>query len=54
MKLEYEIVKLNDGNYAVCEIRHMDHSMNTRHIYVNEKRKNCVEKLKEIKKRDKK
>ncbi len=50
MKYEYEIVKRNDGLYAICEIRYMDHSINTKQIYINERKKNCIEKLKEIKK----
>ena len=47
MKIEYEIVKRNDGMYAVCEIRWGDHSVNTRQIYVDAYRKNCKQFIKE-------
>lgn len=50
MKLEYEIVKRNDGMYAICENRYMPQSINTKQVYVSESRKQCVQKLKEIKK----
>ena len=49
MKLEYEIVKRNDGMFAICEIRHMEQSINVKQVYVDYSRKNCVEKLKEMK-----
>lgn len=50
MEYEYEIVKRNDGMYAICEIRYMDHSINTKQIYVSNMKKDCIAKLKQIKK----
>lgn len=50
MKKEYEIVKRNDDNYAVVEYRYMEQSINIRHIFVHEKRKECVEYLNKLKK----
>lgn len=49
MKLEYEIVKRNDGMFAVCEYRWMDHSVNTKQIFVSGLKKECNEYLKMIK-----
>ena len=49
MKLEYEIVKRNDGMYVICEYRYLDHSINIKQIYVCSTRKECTEKLKQIK-----
>jgi hypothetical protein len=49
MKIKYEIVKRNDGRFAICEIRHMNQSINVKQIYVDDTRKNCVEMLKEMK-----
>lgn len=48
IKYEYEIVKRNDGMYAVCEYRWMDHSVNTKQIFVSSNRKECNEFLKSI------
>lgn len=50
MKKEYEIVKRNDDNYAVVEYRYMEQSINIKHIFVHEKRKECVEYLNNLKK----
>ncbi len=50
MKKEYEIVKRNDDNYAVVEHRYMEQSINIKHIFVHEKRKECVEYLNNLKK----
>lgn len=50
MKKEYEIVKRNDGLYAVCEYRYMDHSLNTKQVFVSSIRKECNEYMKELKK----
>ncbi len=47
MKYEYEIVKRNDGMYAVCEYRWGDHSLNVRQIFVSEKRKDCKQFMKD-------
>lgn len=50
IKYEYEIVKRNDGMYAVCEYRWMDHSVNTKQIFVGATKKECANYLKEVKK----
>ena len=54
MKLEYEIVKRNDGMFAVCEYRFMDHSINTKQIFVSNLKKECVEYLKAYRKEENK
>lgn len=54
MKLEYEIVKRNDGMFAVCEYRWMDHSVNTKQIFISSSRKECNEYLKVYRKEEKK
>ena len=54
MKLEYEIVKRNDGMFAVCEYRWMDHSLNTKQIFVSNLKKECIEYLKVYRKEEKK
>jgi hypothetical protein len=54
MKKEYEIVKRNDDNYAVVEYRYMEQSINTKQVFVHEKRKECVEYLNKLKKVGKK
>lgn len=54
MKKEYEIVKRDDGNCAVVEYRYIDQSINVKHIFVHEKRKECVEYLNNLKKVSKK
>lgn len=41
MKYEYEIVKRDDGMYAVCEYRWGDQSVNIKQVYVDAYRKNC-------------
>lgn len=52
MKLnyEYEILKTNDGVYAVCEYRWGDHSVNTKILFRSDSRKECNEWLKEQRK----
>ena len=50
MKKEYEVVKRNDGNYAVVEYRYMEQSINTKQVFVHEKRKECIEYLNKLKK----
>lgn len=50
MILEYEIVKRNDGMYAVCETRWLKQSVNTKQVYVDYERKKCKEYLEQIKK----
>ena len=46
IKYEYEITKRNDGMFAVCEYRWMDHSVNTKQIFISSSRKECNEYLK--------
>ena len=53
MKLEHEILKRNDGNWAVCEYRWLDHSLNTKQIFVSGLKKECMEYLKEYRKKNK-
>lgn len=50
LKYEYEILKTNDGVYAVCEYRWGDHSVNTKILFSSDSRKECNEWLKEQRK----
>jgi hypothetical protein len=43
-------LKENDDNYAVVEYRYMEKSINIKHIFVHEKRKECIEYLNNLKK----
>lgn len=51
MRIEYEIVKRNDGLFAICEYRYMTNSINIKQIYLSEIKSDCVKKLKQIKKK---
>ena len=47
---EYEITKTNINDYAVCEYRWMEHSVNVKQLFRSDSRKECFEWLKEYKK----
>lgn len=49
LKYEYEVIKTNNNDYAVCEYRWGDHSVNIKQIFKSDSRKECIEWLKEQK-----
>lgn len=49
LKYEYEVIKTNNNDYAVCEYRWGDNSVNIKQIFKSDSRKECIEWLKEQK-----